>query len=322
MSTDRFSFGYKQDLPDPRDYKYKAVAIELPESVDLSADFLPVRNQGDLGACTAFATGAMVEYVRNKQKLKMWSVSTLFTYYTTRQIEGTVDSDSGAYVRDALKSVVNYGVTSEKTWPYDITVFKQNPPEHAWEDALNHQAVVYYRIDPTRENILSCLAEGYPFTFGMKLYQSFVDTQCGFMVHNYLSMPDTGKEKLIGGHCMLAVGYSKWIDGNTYIKVRNSWGTHVGLRGYHNIPIDYFLDPNLSSDFWTIRSEEYTEEEVIKPPTPEPVVPPSPPTPEPVIPPAPPAPVVVEEEDKGSKIMRWIVLAFFVLVSLMFFFVK
>lgn len=329
MSTVPFSFGYKQDLPDERDYKYQTTFTgPLPESVDLISGCMPIRNQGKLGACTAFATGAMVEYVRKKQKLKEWSVSTLFTYYATRLIEGTVDSDSGAYVRDALKSAVNYGVTNEDIWPYDISVFTTNPPQSAWQDALNHQALVYYRLEQTKENILNCLAEGYPFTFGMMLYESFIQTQCGFLVYNELPMPDLTKEKFIGGHCMMAVGYYT-SNGTTYIKVRNSWSTYVGLNGYHNIPIDYFLNPSLASDFWTIRSEEYTVEELITPPEPEPVIPPTPvpptpptppepPKPNPVIPPD-PAPIV---EDKKEKIIRWIILAFFIIMVLVFIFVK
>lgn len=317
MNTFPYAFGYKQDLPDERDYKYKAVIAKLPESVDLTENFMPVRDQGTLGACTAFATGAMVEYIRKKNNLKDWYVSPLFTYYATRKLEGTISIDAGAYVRNALKSAANFGVTKEDFWPYDISKFTVTPPQSAWDDALNHQALVYYRLQQTREDILTCLAEGFPFVFGMMLYESFKKTQCGFMVYHHLPMPDTVNEKFIGGHCMVAVGYLV-NKGTTYIKVRNSWSDFVGLGGYHNIPIDYFLDPNLAADFWTIRTQEYLQEDVIpipEPSKPNPVIPiPEPPKPEPIEPPQLPE----EKQTTKEKVIKWVGIIIVVIIAIFF----
>jgi len=265
------SFGYIPDSVDTRDYTFKTSITNSStiNAVDLSNGCLPVRDQGSLGACTAFATTALVEFVRQKQKLISWQSSPLFTYYASRQLMNTVDSDSGATVRDALKSTANYGVAKEDNWPYNISIFTVAPPASAYEEALKHQSLVYYRIIPTKDNLLGCLAEGYPFTFGVRLYESFVKTQLGMFVYNRLPMPDTTKEKVVGAHCMLAVGF--FTEGEqTYIKVRNSWGTRVGLEGHHYMPLEYFLDPNLAIDFWTIRQEEYTPDELQPDPTPTP----------------------------------------------------
>lgn len=260
----QFYFGHLPEPPDARDYKFKASPAVTIKPIDLSWAFPPVRNQGTLGSCTAFATAAMVEFVRNKQQLAPWTPSPLFTYYATRKIENTIDSDSGAYVRDALKSAVQYGVTSEDNWPYITSKFAVEPPQPVWQDAEKHQALVYYRVNQIKEDILSCLSEGYPFTFGAKLYQSFIDTQTDFLIENYTPMPDPTKEEFVGGHCMLAVGFI-YNDGKVYIKVRNSWGDVVGINGYHYMPIEYFTNPMLSSDFWTIRSEESNPEDFITP---------------------------------------------------------
>jgi C1A family cysteine protease len=35
--------------------------------------------------------------------------------------------------------------------------------------------------------------------------------------------------------------------------VRNSWGPTWGQQGYFTLPYAYLTDPNLASDFWTIR---------------------------------------------------------------------
>jgi C1A family cysteine protease len=59
------------------------------------------------------------------------------------------------------------------------------------------------------------------------------------------------KEKTVGGHAVMAVGYD---DATREFLVRNSWGTDWGLEGYFKIPYAYLLSPKLASDFWTIRS--------------------------------------------------------------------
>jgi C1A family cysteine protease len=35
---------------------------------------------------------------------------------------------------------------------------------------------------------------------------------------------------------------------------RNSWGPDWGLGGYFTLPYAYLTDPDLASDFWTLRT--------------------------------------------------------------------
>jgi C1A family cysteine protease len=69
-----FHFGHIEDTLDERDFKLKISlkTADLPKSVDLREFLEEIRTQGNLGACTAFATTALVEFVRNKQKLLKW----------------------------------------------------------------------------------------------------------------------------------------------------------------------------------------------------------------------------------------------------------
>ena len=48
---------------------------------------------------------------------------------------------------------------------------------------------------------------------------------------------------------MLAVGYD---DSEERFRMRNSWGTKWGMKGYSTMPYAYLLDENLSDDFWQI----------------------------------------------------------------------
>jgi len=55
-----------------------------------------VYNQGRIGSCTAKAIAAAFEFDIMKQDLQVFAPSRLFIYYNEREIEGHVNSDSGA----------------------------------------------------------------------------------------------------------------------------------------------------------------------------------------------------------------------------------
>ena len=318
-----FFLGYVPDKEDARDYIFKASLSTSNEtdSIDLTQGdlFLPIRQQGKLGSCTAFAVGALIEFIRAKKNLVSWETSPLFTYYTTRQQANEIFEDLGAMLRDVFKGVGVYGTTKEEMWPYDVSQFTVTPPASAYEHAEKHQALVYYRIQNNKEDLLACLKEGYPFVFGINLYESFMRTQTDWLVWEKVPMFDPTKEKLIGGHAMLAVGF--FTEGEkVYIKARNSWGTEVGLGGYHHIPIEYFLQ-QLGADFWTIRELEYLEEDKVVPkPKPAPV-PPAPveikPEPTPEIAPEPTPEAVVEPPQPKESLWKNPQTYFFILFGLL-----
>jgi C1A family cysteine protease len=247
-------YGWNRDLPDGRDFMYGApaeVVRQLPESVDLRPGCPPVYDQGRLGSCTANAIGGALEFAQIKQKqANPFTPSRLFIYYNERVIEHTVDSDSGAQIRDGVKSVHKLGAPPETDWPYDINQFSHKPPEQAFTDAKNYQSILYQRVTPTLGQLKGCLASGFPFVFGFTVYESFESQEMANTGH--LGMPGSG-EKQLGGHAVLAVGYQ---DSSQAFIVRNSWGADWGIKGYFTMPYPYLLQGTLASDFWTIRSVE------------------------------------------------------------------
>jgi C1A family cysteine protease len=244
-------FGWSPDLPDHRDRVYSAPLNMFPQGVppgvDLRGHCPPVYDQGQLGSCTANAIAGAIEFERKKQNLSDFVPSRLFIYYNERVMEGTVDSDSGAQIRDGIKSVAKIGAPPETDWPYDIAKFADKPPASAYADAKLDRAVQYQRLVNTVLQLQGCLASGYPFAFGFTVYDSFESpavAKTGIM-----PMPQPNERKL-GGHAVLAVGYDS---ATRMFIVRNSWGKGWGLAGYFMMPFEYMLSPNCS-DFWTIRS--------------------------------------------------------------------
>ena len=245
-------FGWIPDLPDQRDHLYASpypASLTLPGSVDLRPNCPPVYDQGQLGSCTANAIAAALEFDEMKQGLTpIVMPSRLFIYYNERAMEGTTASDSGAQIRDGIKTVVAQGACSESEWPYDITKFAVQPSANCYQDAPQNKALSYQRVTHSLNLMRACLASGYPFVFGMTVYESFESQAVAQSGQVPMPAPN---EQTVGGHAVLAVGYD---DSQQVFLVRNSWGTSWGMQGYFTLPYAYLSASNLTNDLWTIRS--------------------------------------------------------------------
>jgi C1A family cysteine protease len=247
-------YGWNADLPDGRDLLYAApveTVAKLPKRVDMRKQCPPVYNQGQLGSCTANAIGGALEFDQMRQGEDAFTPSRLFIYYNERAIEGTVHSDSGAQIRDGIKTVVKQGAPREEpTWPYRIGKFDDKPPKPAYSEGKEHQAIRYLRLTQALGQLKGCLASGFPFVFGFAVYESFESARVARTGHAPIPK---ASETLLGGHAVMAVGYD---EARQWFIVRNSWGTGWGMGGYFTLPYPYLLQPSLSRDFWTIRRVE------------------------------------------------------------------
>jgi C1A family cysteine protease len=246
------TYGWKPDLPDHRDIRYGAVygiPPKLPKNVDLRPICSAVEDQGTLGSCTAHALTSAFEAVLIKDTLPFAEMSRLFLYYNERVMEHTADRDSGAMIRDGIKSLVKQGCCREDAWPYDIAKFINKPGPACYADGLKRQVTSYQRIE-TLDQMRACLASGYPFVFGFTVYESF-ESQAVAKT-GVVPMPGP-KERPLGGHAVMAAGYN---DSTKRFLVCNSWGTGWGQKGYFTMPYDYLSNRDLSDDIWTIRAVE------------------------------------------------------------------
>lgn len=242
----KYKFGWLRDLTDQRDKIYSAPRIShLPSYVSLLQYCAPVENQTTTSSCTAHGIVGNLEMLEKKSKTNFYDISRLFIYYNTRMIRGIEDTDGGAYIRDGIKSLVRFGYCSEKIWKYDEVKINNKPDRKSYKEAKRHLIKEYSRILNIND-IIKCVASGYPVIFGITLYESFeskIVAKTG-----KISIPKIN-ERVIGGHCMLIIGY----DMKTKLfTVRNSWSSKWGDKGNCYIPFEYMEQ---ASDMWTVRKK-------------------------------------------------------------------
>jgi C1A family cysteine protease len=242
-------YGWVPDLPDARDFQFSApdsVIASLPAKVNLRSKCPPVYDQGALGSCTANAIAGAYEFDQLQERQPDFMPSRLFIYFNERDMEGTIDIDAGAMIRDGIKSVAKLGVCTETSWPYDIASFRDRPGAGCYREATKHQAIVYRRVTQQLNQLQACLATGTPFVFGFSVYDSFESDEVART--GVVNMPGP-KEKQVGGHAVVAVGYD---NASQRFTMRNSWGRRWGQKGYYTMPYAYVTNPQLAQDFWAI----------------------------------------------------------------------
>jgi hypothetical protein len=89
---------------------------------------------------------------------------------------------------DAIEALEEFGTCLESIWPYDISRVNTRPNDQAYQQAKDHKINEALQINIDLNDMKSCLAQGYPFAFGLQLYTSFDKAaQTGVV-----PMPDVG----------------------------------------------------------------------------------------------------------------------------------
>lgn len=239
-------YGCRRDARDARDRLF-AVGPDSTVPVDLRQWLPPVMNQGEIGSCTAHGVSAAARWhIIKRATTYDFPMSRLQLYYDSRFLENTEGSDSGAEIRDVVKTLADKGVGHEDLWPYDISQFAQAPPQEVYDDAVQYKGLTYERVAVSSQALRSALHRGLPVIIGVSVYQSFEsETVAGSGV---VPMPGP-QEAMVGGHCMLVFG---WGQKAGYFTVRNSWGGDWGAAGDCYMPENYLGSPTYGSDYWVV----------------------------------------------------------------------
>ena len=255
----RLYYGAKPDSYDPRDVRKKYSSHQIPSQqcpkVDLRRYVDHVYDQGRLSSCTANAVCAAYGLRLKMQSQTLeggyycFNTSRLFLYYNTRRYyKGDITKDTGASLRNTVKSLKQYGVSKEVFWPYNPAKFAQMPPAYSYDSGKGNNLCRYECLTQDIDQFRACLKDNCPFVFGFKVYRSFHSIgENGYV----MPMPTHGEllNQPEGRHAVVAVGYD---DRSQCIIGLNSWGAGWGEGGYFYMPYAFVKNADMCSDFWRI----------------------------------------------------------------------
>ncbi len=116
------------------------------------------------------------EYLLKKTSGCDIDVSRLFIYYNARVKDEESDEnigDTGCTVTSAIEALEESGTCLESIWPYYVKRVNKCPNSEAYEAAENNKISDALQVKINLHEMKSCLAQGFPFVFGLELYKSF-----------------------------------------------------------------------------------------------------------------------------------------------------
>lgn len=219
------------------------LARRVAAPVDLTPFLGPVKDQGQLGACTAFAGTGDLEYLFRRFKDVDPIFSPLFLYYQERLSDGDLaQGDTGSTGNTSCRALNRVGCCLETSDAYDPVLMQAAPTPGQMAEAAGYKTGAYHAV-MTLADIRSCLASNYCVRMGFTVYSSFESDAVA--ATGVVPLPDKQTEQVLGGHETLIVGFD---DGKQQLKVRNSWGADWGDKGDFYFPyaavgdLDVFMD--------------------------------------------------------------------------------
>jgi len=289
VTKEGHGLGWVPDLPDIRDFfpgqeSFNAESKETQEffkkkkllddsgagtsTIIPDDDFSIIEDQDTLGSCTANAAVGLIEYYQKKTQGKYIDMSRLFLYKATRNLMG-VTNDTGAHLRTTMLAMRLFGSPPESFFPYKIEDFDKEPSAFLYSFAKEFQSVRYFRLDPfgtspekVLKRIKSFLNRKMPSMFGFTVYNSINQAS----TNGEIPFP-CNKDIADGGHAVVATGFDDekkivnldcGLVTTGAIRIRNSWGTSWGDKGYGWLPYDY-IRKGLAIDWWSLMRSEWID---------------------------------------------------------------
>lgn len=241
---------------------------QVPDAVDLAAQFPEPGDQGSQGSCVGWAVAALKGYQEGVER--RWNMShathRFSPAYIYNQIKRSDDCEGGTLYVDALNLVRRDGAATLDLSPYDEAQCSAKPNDAVVQASRPFAIADWRRVNQLDDlEVKTQVASGFPVLIGMDVDDAFVRLR-GDRAYDRFVGP------LLGGHAMVVVGYN---DQKAAFKVINSWGTSWGSSGFGWISYRAFAQ--------TVR-EAYVSQDIVPlfpPPVPVPDPSPRPPTPMP-----------------------------------------
>lgn len=255
-------YGWLKDKHNPQAVYHRPKVVKLPPSISWIQFCPPVRNQGNVGACTGFGIGGMAYTIANQLKIALLDVfGPTWLYNGARDLEGTLAFDLGANPEDVFKWATLYGFLYERYWQYDPTKLdKSAPGSTRMSEAIDFKLQAI-RVDNGIDGIMSALATVPAVAIGVPWPAEWENYSGGV-----LPIP-TPSSKVAGGHETFLYGFDQ---SGKFVNGQNSWDTSWGIGGRYQMPFEAF-------DWFKANGGYDAHYAVMADPGPQPSPPPPPP---------------------------------------------
>lgn len=220
---------FSQTIPVAINYGNYQSGGTLPVSVDLTSRFPPVKSQGNLGTCVAWAVGYNGKsYLDGVSKnLSVSQLQSPANQYSPTDLFFSInpanrDCRNGTNFDDAFNVLITRGVNTLANVPYDDIYCRTSSPGSASTASVN-KIKNYRRIQGSVNEIKEYLAQGIPVVMGAMVNSEFGQLRGSGVLNN---LNYTGSES---GHAMIITGYD---DARSAFRIINSWGNGWGDNGY------------------------------------------------------------------------------------------
>lgn len=185
-------------------------------------------NQQNIGCCAASACLLAAEIITNQD----FRLSRLYTYYMARKIGNRINQN-GVELKDVLTSMKQYGVATDKTWPFTYNRVNKEPNVAAIAEATQYRLNSYNWV--TTETFKDYLYQCIPIVVGLHTGRMFWKLKGSLSQQIYKSI-NTDDNRKYKGHAVTIIGFDDTILGGSWI-IANSlgltWGDHgIGILPY------------------------------------------------------------------------------------------
>ena len=224
-----------KDVPDTRDHLHRELCSSSKHRIH---NLPPIRSQGSVGSCASHA--AISCYEIQLSTGKFLEGSELFHYYNARKfVNKTYPKLGGMTMRDACKTLKEWGFSFEYIWPYQVSKCNEVPTRVAYWFSKLYKVKEYERMYNI-ESIKSSIIFNNPVMCGIFVNRTFMNLNKDNHLYNPANISDSG-------HAVVIIGFD---DAKQEFIMRNSWGTNWGDDGYFRMTYKSFK--KCSFDWWRI----------------------------------------------------------------------